>query len=218
MKGTNPPKVVITFFLNGALVGVLFAWLVSVPSTLDFWFIRGNRFLIAKPNYWLVFGVLLTSGLAFSYCICVLMKCFITDGRWAESRRLLAIMILLIAFPFGHIVDTHLLGLVDPAFAYFLVCLIIVSLISVSLWLFTWSWRTWLAVFMLFAIPVSYLLTVVLYRSLDLSNFAYDILRMVFIGGLLSGIAGYWLATPRVVRRKFKSFDAPLGVQAENKD
>ena len=197
MKDNNPLKVEITFFLVGALVGTLFVWLVSV-TIVDFWFFRGEKFLIPKVNYWLGFGVFFVSGLALSYCICVLRRWLMVFGRWAESRRILATLILLIAFPSGHITGSRFLEFLSPEFAYFLACLLVVSLISVALWLFTSTWKTWLAIFMLLAIPVAYVLTIGVYEALDLSNHAYDILRMGSLGGLLSGISGYWLATPRI--------------------
>jgi len=89
-------------------------------------------------------------------------------------------------------------------FAYFLACLLVVSLISLALWLFTSTWKTWGAIFMLLAIPVAYILTIGLYQSLGLSNHAYDILRMGFLGGLLSGISGYWFATPPIYSAKIQ--------------
>jgi hypothetical protein len=202
VKDRNLLKVEITFFLSGALVGILFVWLVSVATTVDFWFIRGNQFVIPKVNYWLVFGALLASGLAFSYCICVLRGWLMAFGHWAESRRILATLFFLIAFPSGHIIGSRFLEFLSPMFAYFLACLLVVSLISVALWLFTSTWKTWLAIFMLLAIPVAYILTIGVYESLDLSNHAYDILRMGSLGGLLSGISGYWLATPRIYSAK----------------
>jgi len=198
LKDKNVLKVEITFFRSGALVGILFVWLVSVPTTVDFWFVRGNQFLIPKVKYWLVFGALLASGLALSFYICVLRGWLMSFGHWAESRQILATLIFLIAFPSGHITGSRFLEFLDPMLAYFLACLLVVSLISVALWLFTFTWKTWLAIFLLLAIPIAYILTIGLYKSLNLSNHAYDILRMGALGGLLSGISGYWLATPRI--------------------
>ena len=51
VKDKSLIKVEITFVLSGALVGILFVWLVSVPTTVDFWFIRGNQFLIPRVQY-----------------------------------------------------------------------------------------------------------------------------------------------------------------------
>ena len=198
MKDKSLIKVEITFVLSGALVGILFVWLVSVPTTVDFWFIRGNQFLIPRVQYWLGFGALLASAMALSYCTCLLQGWLMVFGHWAGSRRILGTLLFLIAFPSGDIAAARLLQFSGPMSAYFSACLLVVALLSVALWLFTSTWKTWLAIFMLLAIPAAYVLTIGLYQSLNLSNHAYDILLMGSLGGLLSGLSGYWLATPRI--------------------
>jgi len=195
VKEKNLLKVELAFVLTGALVGTLFVWLISIPTAVDFWFVRGNQFLIPRVKYWLLFGVLLASGLALSYYICILRVWLMSFGHWLESRRILAILILLLAFPSGYITGSHFFEFVDPILASLLGSLISVSLVSVAVWLFTLTWKPWLAILVLFAIPVSYFLTIGVYKSLDLSNLAYDVLRMSSLSGLLSGISGYWLAT-----------------------
>jgi len=214
MNDKNLLKVVFSFFLGGALVGFLFVWLISIPTSLNFWFDQGNQFLIPKAKYWVVFGALLAVGLAVSYCICILRGWLLSFGHGAESRSIIATVILLVAFPSGHITGTRLLEFIDPMPAYFLACLVGISLISIALWLVTLTWKTWLAIFFLLAIPVSYILAIGLYKSLNLSNHAYDVLRFCFLGGLLSGISGYWLATTRTYSANASLPDAsPFGSQ-----
>lgn len=202
MNDKNLIKVVLSFFLGGALVGFLLVWLTSIPTLVDFWFEQENQFLIPKAKYWVVFGALLAVGLAVSCCMCILRGWLLSFGDWGESRSIIAILILLLAFPSGHITGSRLLEFIDPMPAYFLACLVGVSLISIALWLVTLTWKTWLAIFFLLAIPVSYILTIGLYKSLNLSNHAYDVLRLCFLGGLVSGISGYWLATRRTYSAK----------------
>jgi hypothetical protein len=199
LRDKNLLGIEITFFLTGSLVGILFVWLLSIPRMVDFWFVQGNQFLIPKVNYWVVFGVLLASGLSLGYSICISCGWLTFSLHWAELRLILAGLILLLAFPSGYLTGYLFVESIDPMLAYSLACLVSISFISVALWLFTSTWKTWLAILMLLAIPLSYILTIGVYRSLDLSNLAYDILRMGSLSGLLSGISGYWLATPRSI-------------------
>lgn len=208
MNDKNLFKVVFSFFLSGALVGFLFVWLTSIPTLVNFWFDQGNQFLIPKARYWAVFGALLAVGLGVSCCICILRRWLLSFGHGAESRSIIATLILLLAFPSGHITGSRFLEFSDPMLAYFLACLVGVSLISIALWLVSLKWKTWLAIFFLLAIPVSYILTIGIYKSLNLSNHAYDVLRLCFLGGLLSGISGYWLATTRSCSAKASLPDA----------
>ena len=214
MNDKNLLKVVSSFFVSGTLVGFLFVWLISIPTPVNFWFDQGNQFLIPKAKYWVVFGALLAVGLAVSCCICILRGWLLSFGHEAKSRSIIATLILLLAFPSGHITGTRLLELMDPMLAYFLACLVGVLLISIALWLVSLTWKPWLAIFFLLAIPVSYILTIGLYKSLNLSNHAYDVLRLCFLGGSLSGISGYWLATTRSYSAKANLPDAsPFGSQ-----
>ena len=214
MNDKNLLKVVFLFFLSGALVGFLFVWLIIIPTQVNFWFVQGNQFLVPKAKYWVVFGALLAGGLAVSYRICILRGWLLSFGHWAESRSIMATLILLLAFPSGHITGSRLLEFIDPMPAYFLACLVVVSLISIALWLVTLTWKTWLAIFFLLAIPVSYILTIGVYKWLNLSNHAYDVLRLCSLGGLLSGISGYWWATTPTYSAKASLRDEfPFGSQ-----
>ncbi len=210
MNDKNLLKVVSLFFVSGALVGFLFVWLISIPTSGNFWYDQGNQFLIPKATYWVVFGALLAVGLAVSCCICILRGWLLPLGHGAKSRSITATLILLLAFPAGHITGSRLLGFIDPMPAYFLACLVGVLIISIALWLVSLTWKTWLTIVFLLAIPVSYILTIGLYKSLNLSNHAYDVLRLGFLGGLLSGISGYWLATTRTYSAKASLSDASL--------
>jgi hypothetical protein len=69
--------------------------------------------------------------------------------------------------------------------------------VSIALGLFSLTWKLGSLSSFCWQIPGSYLLTIGVYKSLDLSNHAYDILRLGSLSGLLSAMSGYWFATPR---------------------
>src|SRR5882762_10333101 len=60
---------VLSFFAGGLVSGFVFAWLISRPSLRQFWYIKGDKFLIPRITYHTAFGLILLFGLVTSYGI-----------------------------------------------------------------------------------------------------------------------------------------------------
>lgn len=195
MRIKQPIKVAMLFALSGAVLSAVFAALVHRSAPSEFWFIIGTKYLIPKLTYWVGFGVLLAIAVLVSYCASVLLRWTINIGLPAMRRQILAMLIFIGAFPLGYIVGVALIGVLDPVLGYLVAYIVIVVIISSSLWLFTTKWNISLLLFLFLALPISYFVTITVYNLLNLSNYGYDILKMGSLGFLLCGICGYWYAT-----------------------
>jgi hypothetical protein len=60
-------RVVLSFFAGGLASGFVFAWAISRPSLQQFWYIKGDKFLIPRFTYYTAFGLIFLLGLATSY-------------------------------------------------------------------------------------------------------------------------------------------------------
>jgi hypothetical protein len=59
------------FLVFGALSGFFFALLVSRPYLQEFFFFKGDKFLIPRYSYWIAFSLLQLFGLSGAYSVCV---------------------------------------------------------------------------------------------------------------------------------------------------
>jgi|SRR3954452_10331622 hypothetical protein len=62
-------RTLVCFFAGGLISGVAFAWAISRPSLRQFWYIKGDKFLIPRYSYWGAFGIMLLLGLVIPYII-----------------------------------------------------------------------------------------------------------------------------------------------------
>jgi hypothetical protein len=62
-------RALICFFAGGLLSGLAFAWTTSRPSLRQFWYIKGDKFLIPRYSYWAAFGIMLLLGLMIPHII-----------------------------------------------------------------------------------------------------------------------------------------------------
>jgi len=62
-------RALICFLIGGFISGLAFAWATSRPSLRQFWYIKGDKFLIPRYNYWTAFGIMLLLGLVIPYII-----------------------------------------------------------------------------------------------------------------------------------------------------
>lgn len=175
--------------------------LVSRSVDSEFWFIAGTKYLIPKLTFCVGFGLLLTLGMLVAYSTSILLRWLTNLGRSAIPRQMLATLIFAGSFPLGYIVSIALIEVLDPMLNYMLAWVVIVVVMSCGLWLFTWKWKPSLSVFLFLVLPLSYFFTITADKLFNLSNYAYDISKMGFLGSLLCGICGYWFTVSmRVVR------------------
>jgi len=59
------------FLAGGVLSGLVFAWLVSRPSLESFFFIKSDKFVIARYSYWWTLSLTQLVGLSAAYALCV---------------------------------------------------------------------------------------------------------------------------------------------------
>src|SRR4051794_10333163 len=62
-------RALVCFFAGGLISGVAFAWATSRPGLRQFWYIKGDKFLIPRYSYWGAFGIMLLLGLVIPYII-----------------------------------------------------------------------------------------------------------------------------------------------------
>ena len=62
-------QALICFLTAGFISGLGFAWAVTRPSLRQFWYIKGDKFLIPRYSYWTAFGIMLLLGLVIPYII-----------------------------------------------------------------------------------------------------------------------------------------------------
>ena len=62
-------RALICFFAGGLISGFAFAWATSRPGLRQFWYIKGDKFLIPRYSYWGAFGIMLLLGLVIPYII-----------------------------------------------------------------------------------------------------------------------------------------------------
>ena len=58
------------FLVFGAVSGLLFALLVTRTNLQEFFFIKGDKFLIPRHAYWFAFSLLQLLGLSGAYSVC----------------------------------------------------------------------------------------------------------------------------------------------------
>jgi hypothetical protein len=75
----------------GALSGFFFALLVSRPYLQEFFFFKGDKFLIPRYSYWLTFSLLQLFGLSGAYSVCVARNWI----RPISSGRLLSVALII---------------------------------------------------------------------------------------------------------------------------
>jgi hypothetical protein len=59
----------VCFFTGGLMSGLAFAWATTRPYLRQFWYIKGDKFLIPCYSYWSAFGIMLLLGLVIPYII-----------------------------------------------------------------------------------------------------------------------------------------------------
>lgn len=59
------------FLVFGVLSGLLFALLVSRTNLQEFFFVKGDKFLIPRHAYWFAFSLLQLLGLSGAYSVCL---------------------------------------------------------------------------------------------------------------------------------------------------
>jgi hypothetical protein len=87
-----------SFLICGSLAGLLFAWLVTLPRLQEFFFIKGDKFLIPRYSYWFAFSLIQFSGLAAAYLVCSWRKWLVSD-RGARVRLPGVVLIIALVTP-----------------------------------------------------------------------------------------------------------------------
>src|ERR1043165_4279907 len=85
------------FFAGGVLSGLLFAWLVSRRSLESFFFIKSDKFLIARYSYWSTLSLTQLVGLSAAYAVCVVRNLMVR--RISRVRLVSAALIVGLATP-----------------------------------------------------------------------------------------------------------------------
>ena len=97
---TNPPAALCVlgwFLAGGVLSGLLFAALVSRPSLQSFFFIKGDKFLIARFSYWWTLSLTQLLGLSGAYGVCVARRLVVQPI--SRTRLVAAALIVGLATP-----------------------------------------------------------------------------------------------------------------------
>src|SRR6476646_544831 len=89
----------ICFFTGGFISGFGFAWATSRPSLRQFWYIKGDKFLIPRFSYWGAFGMMFLLGLVIPYII-------VRSRRWVPEN---------LSSPFSLLVSLLIIGGAAPA-------------------------------------------------------------------------------------------------------
>ena len=87
----------VVFLSLGAASGLAFAAFVTRPSLQDFFYFKGDKFLIPRYSYWFLFSLLQLVSLAVSYLICSWRHWLLTK---LKLRDLAAALTIGFATPF----------------------------------------------------------------------------------------------------------------------
>jgi hypothetical protein len=85
------------FLVFGALSGLLLAFLVTRPSLQSFFFIKADKFLIARYSYWCSLSLIQLLGLSGAYALCVAGR-LLVQGI-SQVRLLSAALVIALATP-----------------------------------------------------------------------------------------------------------------------
>jgi hypothetical protein len=119
----------ICFFVGGLISGLAFAWATSRPSLRQFWYIKGDKFLIPRYSYWAAFGIMLLVGLVIPYVIARSRR-WVPENLGSPIALLVSILIIGVSAPALDLLTRKMLehGLRWEPVTVLLVFLVLISL------------------------------------------------------------------------------------------
>jgi len=123
------------FLVFGALSGLLFAFLVTRPSLQSFFFIKGDKFLIARYSYWCALSLSQLLGLSAAYAVCVAARLIVQ--RISQVRLLSAALIIALATPMLYLLTPVMNALIGLSWDFVVAPLAYLLLLSCALCLFS---------------------------------------------------------------------------------
>lgn len=193
-KRTDYIKLTCLFLASGAISGLIFGWIITSTSFTGFFFITGEKFLIPKSAYVISREIIFTTGLIISYILARLFGWLQGLASQSAIRYILAALITTSAAAAMEVTDTRFLDALSSSITWFLFAqLLFIFLYSLSLWLLTSRWNSYIVLLMVVALALSLMATVAVYKVLHLSNDLYDIVYFVLRNSSLSALCGYWL-------------------------
>jgi hypothetical protein len=95
-------RALVCFFAGGLISGLAFAWATTRPGLRQFWYIKGDKFLIPRYSYWGAFGIMLLLGVVIPYIIA-------RSRRWVPAN---------LGSPITFLVSILVIGGSAPALAF----------------------------------------------------------------------------------------------------
>ena len=119
----------ICFLGGGFISGLAFAWAITRPGLRQFWYIKGDKFLIPRYSYWGAFGIMLLLGLVLPYIIARSRR-WVPDNLSSPLTLLVSLLIIGGAAPAAAFLNWTMLenGLGSDPVAVTLLFLVLVSL------------------------------------------------------------------------------------------
>ena len=185
--------VVGAFLVGGALSGLLLAWLITLPRLQQFFFVKGDKFLIPRYSYWFAFSLIQLFGLALAYSICCCRK-------WLTARREPGRLVLI----------ALIVGLVTPALRsltplmnshiglywdFVVAPLLFLVLLSVALCLLTRSLRllAWAFVLNVLFVATGFVFVYAVLKMSAGANEWYDFVQWPILEAMMGLSFGTWI-------------------------
>ena len=185
-------KTVLIFFVGGLSTGCLFGSLTSFPRLTNFWYRKGDKFLIPTYRYYLGLGLFLLLGLSLAYTIS-LAKAWLNDpSPGAFLKQGCAALIIAISALVSYLLTFGNRSF-DPVTLYLLSILVFLMLISIACWIV--SSRLYYVGLLLnvLVFPVALAFLYVL-TKIGLRGEAGNFVTFPVFFSLLSASCGYWLS------------------------
>jgi hypothetical protein len=191
VRQSNLVRVVVTFFVGGALGGALFAFYITRPGLKRVWFTTAEWWIFPTGKFWVLAGVIFFTSLAASYA-------FSVSYGWLEAptqrRR------VLIAAGLGGAIPFLLNFLSKPSTAmlgFFLGPIVVALFLSSALFALTSRWYKSATALMVFIYLAAPLLAGIPDLFVSGGYALFDALAFSLRASLLIALCGWWLGRAR---------------------
>ncbi len=184
---------VLSFFAGGLVSGFVFAWVISRPSLQQFWYIKGDKFLIPRSTYYTAFGLIFVLGLVTSYGI-ARFRCWLVANVGSSTEWFVSALIIGTSAPALHFA----IRLLEPRileWEFIIGPLAFLALLSVALAVATRTLRllpivfVWNGIFAAGGIAMIYAVGEFIHPATDW----YDFIQWPILESMLALSSGNWI-------------------------
>jgi hypothetical protein len=190
-RQSNLARVVVTFFIGGALGGALFAFFVARPGLKKVWFITAEWWIFPTGRFWALAGVMFLASLAASYAFAISRGWLEAPTQWHR---------VLMAAGLGGVIPFLLNFLSKPStsvIGFFLGPIVVALFLSTALFALTSRWYKSATALMVLIYLAAPLLAGIPDLFISGEDALFDALAFSIRASLLTALCGWWLVRAR---------------------